>query len=118
MAKKRLGIGMLVMVLVFGMAVVGCGGDSGPSIPTELVGRWGLAGVQLLEIQADGNGTMGGVACTWCVRGATLILDFSGTTGSARWSIGDDGRLTLSNFSGQAASVLQAAMAAGPLVRL
>lgn len=102
--------GILALALVFGFGLMGCdnGADGGgSSIPSELVGSWGVksgsVSQQFLKINADGSGTWGPAAggqdCSWSVSGDTLTLTLSGQSGSAKWSV-SGGKLTLSSPGG------------------
>ena len=57
MAKKNLWLGMLVMVLVFGMTVVGCDNGIATSANDPFAGTWisNVVGVDVRIVASDGN---------------------------------------------------------------
>ena len=89
MANKHLGLGMLVILLVFGMTVVGCddgstNNDSGGDW-NKFVGHWQTAGGSDLAFYPDltvamGGGTMVGV---YKYSGNTATLLFNTNTYTA-----------------------------------
>jgi hypothetical protein len=117
--KKRHGffIGFVVLLLAAIFTFTGCsheddgGGGGGGSIPSELVGSWGMTDPddQYIKINANGTGTYGNVgsgqACTWSVSGTRLTITLSGQTGSATWSVSDS-QLTISSPTGALAGLL------------
>jgi len=76
MVNKKFLVGILVMVLVFGMIFISCGGAS------SLVGRWfpehgGTAPNGLpddLELFKDGTGVNEGVAISWKAENGRFII--------------------------------------------
>jgi hypothetical protein len=53
MAKEKIRVGMLAMVLVFGMMVVGCGNDS------KFVGTWvNKSGREIFQLYPNGSGKL------------------------------------------------------------
>jgi len=79
MVSKKIGLGILVMVLVLGVMVVGCGGAS------SLAGKWvpedgGKAPSGLpdkLELFKDGTGVGDNMSISWKVEKGRLIVTSS-----------------------------------------
>ena len=114
MANKRFGLGMLVMVLVFGVTVAGCDNDPGhgerwdridETLPdVEMTGDW-----TALNVEFDGNaielsrpsGTTGSLDGVWTgtFDGTSIVVTFTGTNWIARDTAGNDlarGTVTIS----------------------
>jgi hypothetical protein len=99
MTKKKFGVGLLVMALIFGMMVIGCdtkGGGSGPSSTTsegksititEITGQSGIVVILLYSsaqniskqiVAASGEGTVSNNSVTFNL--------YEGITESKRWT--------------------------------
>jgi hypothetical protein len=110
------GFAVLLAAAIF--SLTGCPSDnspSGPNIPEELVGKWGLDtdSEYYLEIKSDGSGTYGNVPATrqnaeWDTDGDFLVLSLTagGSTqeGKAKWTI-TSGKLTFSSPEGNLAGL-------------
>jgi len=90
----------------------GNGGDDG-TIPAELVGDWGIPGVEgivpdmvMLTINADGTGAFAGIPASWSEAGGRLTVNTAGITGSAVWEI-VGGRLRFSDGQGDHGTALE-----------
>jgi len=91
MVSKKLWLGILVMILVLGVSVVGCGGAS------SLVGRWvpehgekapsGLP--DNLELFKDGTGVCEGMSISWKVENGRFILTSSLIGGAWNYKMSD-----------------------------
>jgi len=74
MKNKKIWLGMLVITLVFGMTVIGCGGGS-------LVGRWSLesgqptyGNIEKMELLKDRTGIVDGAGVTWKVENGRFYI--------------------------------------------
>jgi len=102
MVNKNFWFGILVLVLVFGMIVVGCGGAS------SLVGRWvpehgGEAPSGLpdnLELFKDGTGVCEGMSISWKVENGRFILTSSLIGNAWNYKMSDN-KLTLTDDKGK-----------------
>jgi uncharacterized protein (UPF0333 family) len=85
MTKKFIWLGMLAVVLVFGMMVASCGEDDDP-----LVGTW-TDGAGTITLNSDGtlSATMSGMTVpgTWSVNGNILTITVMGQVESDTYII-------------------------------
>jgi len=106
---KKVWIGMLAMAMamVFGMAVVSCGGNDSVD-SAALVGTWSMSffGEQrIMELNANGSFTMeeGYVTGTWSTSGNTLTMRYDNIdmTFSMSFALSNNGNtLTLRSGGG------------------
>ena len=122
MAKKIFGWGILAVVLVFGMAIIGCdrvksGGSGSRDTESNLVGIWELEDivnvsrgdvVDSMEIFNDGTGIMSddgrSVEVTWQLRdGSRLqtIVSAWGQTQISDFELSENGTLLTFHYSGR-----------------
>ena len=110
MANKKFWLGMLVMVLAFGMTVIGCESKNSSGGSSALVGKWVPEDGQRVpsdfiekrvELLKDGTGIGDGYSLTWTVeksrivfkldRGYGFAYDYQ-VSGSALILTNDDGK--------------------------
>jgi len=101
MKNRRFWLGMLVMVLVIGMTVVGCGGGS-----SALVGKWALepgqptrGNIEDMELLKDGTGIVDSTGVTWKVENGRFYVTATLGAESFGYNI-SGGTLTLTKDDG------------------
>ncbi|MDR0444113.1 MAG: hypothetical protein LBH44_11985 [Treponema sp.] len=91
MANKKSWLGMLVMVLVFGMMIVGCDDDN-PNLDSALFGTWEHADGRVITFNRDGTFTFLNVednmsaSGTWSTSNGIVYINYSGMEGVAPFS--------------------------------
>ena len=101
MKNKKLWLGILVITLVFGMMVVGCGGSS------ALVGRWAIEPgqptrgiIEDMELLKDGTGIIDKMGVTWKTESGRIYFTASLGASACDYKISGT-TLTLTYDNGQ-----------------